>query len=99
MPNSDPGTKLLPRLVARPTTANASNDLVPSATPSTNVSTDPRNTTPVQTNKSQTDHPVGTAHSKQAHPPPSMTTRCGRVVRPPSRYQCLAINQKGHVKL
>ena len=87
MPNSDPGTKLLPRLVPRPTTANASNDLVPSATRSTNVSTDPRNTTPVQTDKSQTDHPVGTAHSKRASPPPSMITRRGRVVRPPSRYQ------------
>ena len=87
MPNSDPGTKLLPRPVPRPATANASNDFVPSATPSTNVSTDPRNTTPEQTDKSQTDHPVGTAHSKQASLPPLMTTRCGRVVRPPSRYQ------------
>ena len=73
MPNSDPGTKLLLRPVSRPTTANASNDLVPSATPNTNVSTYPCNTTPVQTDKSQTDHPVGTAHSNQASPPPSMT--------------------------
>ena len=99
LPNIDPGTKLLPRLVPRPTTANASNDLVPSDTPIINVSTEPRNTTPVQTNKSQTDHPARTPHSKQASPPPSMTTRCGRVVRPPSRHQWLAINQKGHVKL
>ena len=87
LPNIDPGTKLLPRLVPRPTTANASNDLVPSDTPIINVSTEPRNTTPVQTNKSQTDHPARTPHSKQASPPPSMTTRCGRVVRPPSRHQ------------
>ena len=87
MPNSDCGTKLLPRPVPSPTTANASNDLLSSATPSRNVSTDPRNTTPAQTDKSQTYYPVGTEHSKQASLPPLMTTRCGRVVRPPSRYQ------------
>lgn len=90
MPNSDPGTTLLPRpVVPRSTTANASDKilLVPSATPSTNLSTDESNTKPVQTDKSQTDHPVETAQSKQAPLPPVKTTRCGRVVRPPSRYQ------------
>ena len=96
MPNSDPGIKLLPRPVTRPTTANASNEipLVPSATPSTTVSTDQRNTTPVQTDKSQTDQPVETAQRKQTSPPPLMTTRCGRVVRPPTCYQRFAIHQE-----
>ena len=81
-----------PREEPTTATANASGELlsVPPATRSTAVSKVQPETTPVQeTNKPQVDYPVQTTQqslSKEEASPP-MTTRSGRIVRPPNRYR------------
>ena len=73
-------------------TVHASGKLlsVPPATRSTAVSKGQPEATPVrETDKPQADYPVQTTQqslSKEEASPP-MTTRSGRIVRPPNRYR------------
>ena len=90
MPHSEDGMRLSPKAAPIPATANSGDEmpLVPPSIPSTAVSKDQSDTVPLQkTDKPHPEYPVQTAADKQEISPPVTTTRSGRIVRPPTRYQ------------
>lgn len=90
MPHSEDGMRLSPKATPISATANSGNEIpsVPPSIPSTAVSKDQSDTVPLQnTDKPHPEYPPQSAADKQEISPSVTTTRSGRIVRPPTRYQ------------
>lgn len=85
-----PLMRLSPKATPISATANSGNEIpsVPPSIPSTAVSKDQSDTVPLQnTDKPHPEYPPQSAADKQEISPSVTTTRSGRIVRPPTRYQ------------